>query len=1414
MSSTSRRRKRQNSDGPPAHELQQQLQAIVTRLNALEGNSFQHINEDAGRAVAVRTPPLTVGPTGGAHASSAPLQAVGALTPPPPTPPLSTLPPPTLISGIGNDSLADATEKLVSAINTTMSQVRPNIFISSFDPSINDFDLWCSEVDYVRSINRWDDRECLSRIGNCLKGEARIWLNQWVSNDRTWSNFKIDFKALCPRQVDTANVLYEVMSTNSDKYHTYAEYARRSLLRLKIVDGLSSELLSAIIIRGITDPQIRAAATNAKLMPNDLVEFFANFVKPRKVQYGFPKSNSYIDRDINRNPRKREHNVSKSKCFSCGTVGHRQFTCPKRPRIDHVTTNDSRSNLIMSNNSNGDRKPCSYCKKIGHSEDVCFTKQRSESRNKSNVNFCREIVNNYKANDITAAIIQGVPIDILIDSGSTISLISDSVINHLKCKQIPSFRLLRGIGKHDVESLNYTKLSVEFPEITLEIDFHIISDCYMSTPVIVGTDVLNRDGVAYVRTKGEHRLIRRDRVQSISSSFPVAINTPLQGEEKKSLLSIINNFSEHLITGTATSTVKTGSMQIRLKNETPVVYRPYKMSYDEKLRVREIVKDLKDKGVIRDSNSEYSSPILLVKKKDGSDRMCVDFRALNANTVKDHYPLPLIDDHIDRLGKCKYFTSLDMATGFHQIRLDPESVPLTGFVTPEGHYEYVKMPYGLTNAPIVYQKIISNTLRSFIDSGKVLVYIDDILIPSMTVQEGLQTLCEVLTTLTEAGFSVNLKKCVFLSEEIEYLGRTIANGQVKPSKHKVDALVRAPVPSNVKQVRQFLGLAGYFRRYIPNYSLVTACIANLLRQGVEFRWGDEQERVRKEIIDHLTRTPALGIFDPSLPTEVHTDASSLGYGAVLLQTRGDGRRHVVAYYSKVTQGAESRYHSYELETLAVVKALQHFRHYLIGIHFTVVTDCNALKLTQKKKDLLPRVARWWVYLQDYDFELQYRKGSMMSHADYLSRNPVNICEITRPQNWAQLAQAADDETQMLIEKLNNGELDTRRYIVRNDTLYYKHNTVGEQSIFLCYIPKGHRLSLLRIFHDEHQHIGVEKTTELILKHFWFPGLRSFVRKYIQHCIVCLSHKKIARQPHQPIESWSKPDTPFETVHSDVLGPLPDSNGYKFIIIIVDAFTKFSFLFPIYRQDASELKRVFEMAISYFGVPKLIVVDRGRMYESEMFTKWIKDIGSDLYFITPEMHQSNGQAERYCRTILNMIRVEVNFRNEAWNTVLWKIQLSLNVTRQKSTQYSPLNLLIGSEVATPAIRSLIRDVAVEGNNPNREALREMARQRASGLLDQNRAHQDARVNERRKPPRTFTIGDVVFVHKRSQTIGKMDSGMRGPYKVTKTLPHGRYDLVLLAGSYGKKTQAAAEYMTLWRGEWTPDVCSAFFEGKFC
>ncbi|XP_028175638.1 uncharacterized protein LOC114363927 isoform X1 [Ostrinia furnacalis] len=409
----SKYRKRGRSSAP---NIDEQLQTIISRLTALEDTSRRPLSEAnacVGSPTRSHTPPpppplldlsnestTLVAARGDARGE----ERVGAC---------ADAPVPSVASGMASVAaslpssapassaetiMSEVADKLVTAINA-INPVRSNhnIYISCFDPSFNDFIVWCDEVDHLRNIHGWDDRECLARIGNCLRGDARVWLNEWTTKDRSWSNFKRDFQALCPRRVDIANILFDVMQTNSDRYTTYAEYARRSLLRLRIVSGLSEELISAIIIRGITDPQIRAAATNANLLPGDLVGFSSIYIKPTRnvppvrTRPRDAPNNDFYDNNLSN----REYPGTKPTCFRCNSFGHKQYHCPKR-----VKSNDScdknvalTSNSPVSNTALHKSDPCSFCKKTGHRIEDCFAKQRSESRGKSNANFCRETSN-------------------------------------------------------------------------------------------------------------------------------------------------------------------------------------------------------------------------------------------------------------------------------------------------------------------------------------------------------------------------------------------------------------------------------------------------------------------------------------------------------------------------------------------------------------------------------------------------------------------------------------------------------------------------------------------------------------------------------------------------------------------------------------------------------------------------------------------------------------------------------------------------------------------------------------------------------------------------------------------------------------------------------------------------------------
>lgn len=753
-----------------------------------------------------------------------------------------------------------------------------------------------------------------------------------------------------------------------------------------------------------------------------------------------------------------------------------------------------------------------------------------------------------------------------------------------------------------------------------------------------------------------------------------------------------------------------------------------------------------------------------------------------------------------------------MASGFNQVPIHPESIAKTSFVTPDGQFEYLRMPFGLANAPAVFQRAINKALGK-LKYDFAIVYIDDIVVPSTSVAEGMSRLKLVFDALLEAGFSVNLSKCRFFMKKIIYLGREISADGIRPDPNKIKAIKESLAPINVKQVRQFIGLASYFRKFIPAFSSKVACITNLTKNNVEFIWTSECERARLYIIDVLTEKPLLSIFDSSLETQLHTDASSVGFGAILLQKHGDTFRPV-EYFSQKTSPEESVYHSFELETLAVVRALKNFRVYLLGLKFTLVTDCNSLKLSANKRDLKPRIARWWAYMQDFDFQIIYRKGSEISHVDFLSRNPIEtVAQVdlssNNYQNWLTLAQSRDEECKQIIKSLNDNKKgdNSRKYKFEKGTLFRMILTDPNKPLeSIPFVPSNNRYNLLKIFHDDQCHIGWEKTLASLKLYFWFPHMTRYVKKYIGHCLLCAVRKNRTGPKQGFLTSVPKPNEPFHTIHADCLGPLPKNpNNFKYILVLVDAFSKFCLLYPQSAVTTEETKQSFANFISLFGTPTKLVHDAGTNFTAKSFKAFAEHFGIEVHVTTPGVHRSNGQIERYMRTITNLLRIESKNSSD-WPNKVWKVQLVINTTKQKTTGCSPFKLVFGHEGQTPQIRTVLTDLPVS------EATKHpIDSSTILTKLKRNAEQQVISLNKRRRDNQLFKVGDAVLLS-RGQRSEKFACEFVGPYVIKQLLANNRYSIRKLGAQATLK--CSKDQLRHWPTDWTPEDFQNLIELDSC
>ncbi|GFY05858.1 retrovirus-related Pol polyprotein from transposon 297 [Trichonephila clavipes] len=436
----------------------------------------------------------------------------------------------------------------------------------------------------------------------------------------------------------------------------------------------------------------------------------------------------------------------------------------------------------------------------------------------------------------------------------------------------------------------------------------------------------------------------------------------LSDEQRNKLSELLRKFSG-LFTKTDKSTAAKTNVKHRIftGDHAPINQRAYRVSPTERRIIHEEVQKMLDEGIVQPSESPWSSPIVLVKKKDGSWRFCVDYRKLNSVTKKDVYPLPRIDDTLDCLKGVMFFSSMDLRSGYWQIEIDEADREKTAFITPEGLYEFKVMPFGLCNAPATFERMMDNLLRHF-KWTMCLCYLDDIIVFSETFEDHLIRLRLVL--------KMSSGSC---------------NG-VRPDPDKIKAVRNFPTPKNIHDIRSFLGLCSYFRRFIKGFCYLAEPLQSLLKSGVEFHWGPEEVEAFNSLKKALTSDPVLGMYDERA-TEIHTDASGYGIGAVLVQIQNNVEK-VIAYASRTLTKAEKNYYTTERECLAIVWATNNFRPYIFGKHFTVVTDHHSLCWLMNLKDPSGRLARWALRLQEHDFDVKYKTGKKHSDADALSRNPV------------------------------------------------------------------------------------------------------------------------------------------------------------------------------------------------------------------------------------------------------------------------------------------------------------------------------------------------------------------------------------------------------------------------------------------
>ncbi|UYV74137.1 hypothetical protein LAZ67_11002222 [Cordylochernes scorpioides] len=562
------------------------------------------------------------------------------------------------------------------------------------------------------------------------------------------------------------------------------------------------------------------------------------------------------------------------------------------------------------------------------------------------------------------------------------------------------------------------------------------------------------------QTKNEEKREGQDQMKRKRPILPedINVNHSLTSKERQEILDAVNEYRDCFALGMeelgCTDVTKMDIKEV--DGSKPVCLRPYKTTASEREAIREIVREWKDNGIVTETRSPYASPVLLVRKKTGDHRLVVDYRRLNIQTVKDKFPLPRIDDLLEGLRNAKFFTTLDLAHGYLQIPLTDKAKLKTAFITPDDTGQFERMIFGLANAPAEFQRLMHTVLGPLLNK-KAFCYLDDVIIPAKDWREMIERLREVLERIRSAKLTLKPSKCEFGRREVEFLGYVISTGGLKPGPRKIKAIEEFPEPKNVHDIRRFLGLTNFFRRFVKDFARKAEPLSRLTKKGSQFEWKEEQRRsfggLRKDLVEY----PVLAHYNPELKTEVHCDASAEGLAGMVLQMDEDCKWRLVYCVSKKTTEAEKMYHSSKLELMAIVWTLDRLRQFLVGIKFTVVTDCQALVYMNAKKTTNPQIARWYNLIQEYDFEIRHKPGEKMAHVDGMSRAPVDDPRDTMEEiveKNLEVCLTITLEEQILMIQHSDPELRDLVQIFRKDPC---DRTVGEQNRINDYSYKGGRL---------------------------------------------------------------------------------------------------------------------------------------------------------------------------------------------------------------------------------------------------------------------------------------------------------------------------------------------------------------------
>ena len=832
----------------------------------------------------------------------------------------------------------------------------------------------------------------------------------------------------------------------------------------------------------------------------------------------------------------------------------------------------------------------------------------------------------------------------------------------------------------------------------------------------------------------------------------------------------------------------------------PIRQQPRRVPHHLLGEVDRQLDEMLDQGLIQESNSPWASPVVLAKKKNGEVRFCIDYRGLNQISKHDAYPVPRVDDALGSLKGARWFSTLDLASAYWQIPMDEESSQKAAFTTHRGLFEPKRMPFGLRSAPATMQRLMATLFRSM-TWKMVLVYLDDIVIYSDTVEQHLKRMDLVFAKIREAKLKLKPSKCQFLRKSVEYLGHVVSSNGVSTSPRVVQAVLEYAPPQDVSGVRRFLGLAGYYRPFVPGFSDIAEPLVNLTRKGVEFAWEEACESAFQRLKGLIVTAPVLHFPDFSVPFHLTTDASDVGIAGVLSQPV-DGLDCPIGYFSSCLSRAQRNYSVTERECLAIVEAIKHFDMFLAGAPFVVHTDHRPLSYLQALKEPRGRLARWMLFLNSYEFDIQYKPGVDIPHADALSRGRAErvmttVLEPRWPPEVLREAQEKDPVIGRVLYLVRMGRecqggQESKK--VRHLLKQRKRLSVTEQGVLVVRSPKGQLQvvlpaqfvrEVLTTAHDApvSGHLGMDKTMEKVRDRFYWSTLFNDVSRFCRTCVSCQNRKDPVKARQAPLQEMPVPTRPFEWVSIDHTGPLPQTAaGNKYILVISCHFSKWIECIAVPTMEAELVAEVMAReVVCRYGVPLRLHSDQGRSFEAAVIKNLCRSLGMEKSRTSSYHPQCNGETERFNSTVKTMLSHYVDQLNQRdWDVYLPFMLLAYRTSQHAVTKFSPYELVFCRSPHLPLDCLFGEQGPKDLENPIGKVweLQERIPEVMKMVRDHIKAGQELR-NARRDTVdfQPYRVGDQVMVRNSTMKKGLTPKLKRerwqGPYMVKNVISEVNY-----------------------------------------